>query len=129
VTAYVRFPLSLRDVEDLLHERGIDNCHKTVRHWVDRFGTYFTHNIRKSWSEGMRQRSQWPWHPGEVFVKIRRQTHYFWHAIDHEGDVLEPFVMKTRDKASALKFMRKSMKRYSNPQVVVTGRSHSCRAA
>jgi putative transposase len=38
---YVRFPLSLRNVEDLPHERGIDICHETVRHWVDRFDTYF----------------------------------------------------------------------------------------
>jgi putative transposase len=55
VMMYVRFPLSLRNVEDLLHERGIDICHETVRHWVDRFGTYFAHKIRKRRSEGMRQ--------------------------------------------------------------------------
>jgi putative transposase len=55
VMMYVRFPLSLRNVEDLLHERGIDICHETVRHWVDRFGTYFAHKIRKRRSEAMRQ--------------------------------------------------------------------------
>ena len=55
VMMYVRFPLSLRNVENLLDERGIDICHETVRHWVDRFGTYFVHKIRKRRSEGMRQ--------------------------------------------------------------------------
>jgi putative transposase len=120
VMLYVRFPLSLRNVEDLLHERGIDICHETVRHWVDRFGTYFAHKIRKHRSEGMRQSPQWQWHLDEVFVKIRGQTHYLWRAVDHEGEVLESFVTKTRDKASALKFMRKVMKRYGNPRVVVT---------
>nr|WP_321361512.1 IS6 family transposase [uncultured Hyphomonas sp.] len=129
VMMYVRFPLSLRNVEDLLHERGIDICHETVRHWVDRFGTYFAYKIRKRRSERMRQSSQWQWHLDEVFVKIRGRTHYLWRAVDHEGEVLESFVTKTRDKASALKFMRKAMKRYGNPKVVVTDKCPSYRAA
>lgn len=129
VMMYVRFPLSLRNVEDLLHERGIDICHDTVRHWVDRFGTHFAHLIRKHRSERMRQSPQWQWHLDEVFVKIRGQTHYLWRAVDHEGEVLESFVTKTRDKASVLKFMRKAMKRYGNPQIVVTDSCRSYRAA
>jgi len=129
VMMYVRFPLSLRNVEDLLHERGIDICHETVRHWVDRFGIYFAHKIRKRRSERMRHLPQWQWHLDEVFVKIRGKTHYLWRAVDHEGEVLESFVTKTRDKASALKFMRKAMKRYGNPQVVVTDRLRSYGAA
>ena len=129
VMMYVRFPLSLRNVEDLLHERGIDIFHETVRHWVDRFGTYFAHKIRKHRSERMRHSPQWQWHLDEVFVKIRGKTHYLWRAVDHEGEVLEFFVTKTRDKASALKFMRKAMKRYGSPQVVVTDRLRSYGAA
>ena len=70
VMMYVRFPLSLRNVEDLVHERGIDICHETVRHWVDRFGTYFAHKIRKRRSEVMRHSPQWQCHLDEVFVKI-----------------------------------------------------------
>ncbi len=62
-------------------------------------------------------------------MKIRGQTHYLWRAVDHEGEVLEPFVTKSRDKASALKFMRKAMTRYGNPQVVVTDRLRSYGAA
>ena len=111
VMMYVRFPPSLRNVEDLLHERGIDICHETVRHWVDRFGTYFAHKIRKRRSEAMRQSPQWQWHLDEIFVKIRGQTHYLWCAVDHEGEVLESYVTKTRDKASALKFLKKCMVR------------------
>jgi transposase-like protein len=123
------FRCHLRNVEDLLHERGIDICHETVRHWVDRFGTYFAHKIRKRRSEAMRQSPQWQWHLDEVFVKIRGQTHYLWRAVDHEGEVLESFVTKTRDKASALKFLKKAMKRYGNPHVVVTDKCPSYRAA
>jgi putative transposase len=76
---------------------------------------YFAHKIRKRRSERMRQSPQWQWHLDEVFVKIRGKTHYLWLAVDHEGEVLESFVTMTRDKASALKFMRKAMKRYGNP--------------
>jgi putative transposase len=77
----------------------------------------------------MRQSPQWQWHLDEVFVKIRGKTHYLWRAVDHEGEILESFATRTRDKASALKFMRKAMKRYGNPQVVVIGRRRSYRAA
>ena len=120
VMMYIRFPLSLRNVEDLLHERGIDICHESVRLWVDRFGTFFARTIRKRRAQGMRQATQWRWHVDEVFVKIAGETHYLWRAIDHEGEVLEAYVTKTRDKAAALKFLKKAMKRYGNPNVIVT---------
>jgi putative transposase len=129
VLMYVRFPLSLRNVEDLLHERGIDVCHESVRLWVDRFGTYFAEKIRKRRSEAMQRVKQWCWHLDEVFVKIRGETHYLWRAVDHEGEVLEAYVTKKRDKAAALKFLRKAMKRYGNPEVVVTDKCPSYHAA
>jgi len=121
VLMYVRFPLSLRNVEDLLHERGIDISHESVRLWVDRFGTYFAHKIRKRRSESMRQSPQWRWHLDEVFVKIRGERHYLWRAVDHEGEVLESYVTK--------KFLKKAMKRYGNPHIVVTDRCPSYRSA
>lgn len=125
VLMYVRFPLSLRNVEDLLHERGIDACHESVHLWVDRLGSYFANRIRKRRSEAMRMVNQWCWHLDEVFVKVRGETHYFWRAVDHEGEVMEACVTKKRDKAAALKFLRKAMKRYGNPQVVVTDKCPS----
>lgn len=74
------FLLSLRNVEDLLHERGIDVCHESVRFWIDRFGTHFASTIRKRRSEAMRREWQWRWHLDEVFVKIRGETPYLWRA-------------------------------------------------
>lgn len=106
---YVRFPLSLRNVEDLLHERGIDVCHESVRLWVDRLGTYFADKIRKRRPEVMRRVKQWRWDPDEVFVKIRVETHYLWRAVDHEGEVLEACVTEKRDKRASLKFVRNAM--------------------
>ena len=76
VMMYVRFPLSLRNVEDLLHERGIDVCHESIRLWVDRFGPMFAGKIRVRRASFMRQIPQWRWHLDEVFVKINGVQHY-----------------------------------------------------
>ncbi|MBI1236230.1 MAG: IS6 family transposase [Alphaproteobacteria bacterium] len=129
VMMYVRFPLSLRNVEDLLHERGIDLSHESVRFWWNRFGPMFAAEIRRKRADKLRAWDQWQWHLDEVFVKINGVTHYLWRAVDHEGEVLEAFVTKRRDRHAALKFLRKAMKRYGNPEVIVTDRLRSYKAA
>ena len=129
VMLYVRFPLSLRNVEDLLHERGIDVSHETIRFWWNRFGPLFAAEIRRKRVDRMRSGTHWRWHLDEVFVKINGETHYLWRAVDHEGEVLESFVTKRRDRKAALKFLRKSMKRFGNPNVIVTDKLRSYGAA
>ena len=129
VMLYVRFPLSLRNVEDLLHERGIEISHETVRFWWNRFGPMFAAEIRRNRVSRMRSYSNWQWHLDEVFVKINGETHYLWRAVDHEGEVLESYVTKRRDRKAALKFLRKAMKRYGGPEVVVTDKLRSYGAA
>ena len=120
---------TLRQVEDLLHERGIDVSYETVRAWWNRFGPLFAAEIRKKRSASMLGFPQWRWHLDEVFVRISGETHYLWRAVDHEGEVLEAFVTKTRDRKAALRFLKKAMKRYGRPQVIVTDRLRSYRAA
>ena len=129
VMLYVRFPLSLRNVEDLLHERGIEISHETVRFWWNRFGPMFAAEIRRNRVSRMRSYSNWQWHLDEVFVKINGEMHYLWRAVDHEGEVLESYVTKRRDRKAALKFLRKAMKRYGGPEVVVTDKLRSYGAA
>ena len=129
VMMYVRFPLSLRNVEDLLHERGIEISHETVRLWWNRFGPMFASEIRRKRASRMRGYSNWQWHLDEVFVKINGETHYLWRAVDHEGEVLESYVTKRRDRKAALKFLRKSMKRYGKPHIIVTDKLRSYGAA
>ena len=122
VMMYIRYPLSLRQVEDLLFERGIDICHETVRFWWNRFGPMFAAEIRKR-RVHHRSYSQWRWHLDEVFVRINGETHYLWRAVDHEGEVLEVFATKRRDRKGALKFLKPTMKRYGRPWSIVTDRS------
>jgi putative transposase len=129
VMMYVRYPLSLRNVEDLLHERGIEISHETVRFWWNRFGPLFAAEIRKKRVQHLRAHSNWQWHLDEVFVKINGETHYLWRAVDHEGEVLESYVTKCRDRKAALKFLRKSMKRSGQPRIIVTDKLGSYRAA
>jgi putative transposase len=128
VLMYIRYPLSLRQVEDLLFERGIDICHETVRFWWNRFGPMFAAEIRKR-RINHRLHSTWRWHLDEVFVRINGETHYLWRAVDHEGEVLEVFVTKRRDRRAALNFLKRAMKRYGQPKVIVTDRLRSYRAA
>jgi len=126
---YVGFPLSLRNVEDLLHERGIDVSHESVRFRWQRFGPKFAAEIRKTRAERLRSWPQWRWHLDEMFVKINGERHYLWRAVDHEGEFLESFVTKTRDKKAALKFLKKSMTRLGRPHVLVTDKLRSYGAA
>ena len=126
---YIRFPLLLRNVEDLLHERGIDISHKAVRFWWVRFGPMFAAEIRRRRVDRMRAGRQWRWHLDEMFVKINGETHYLWRAVDHEGEVLESFVTKTRDRRSASKFLKKSLRRHGRPDMLVTDRLRSYGAA
>ena len=126
---YVRFPLSLRNGEDLLHERGIEISHESVRFWWNRFGPMFASEIRRNRVSRMRAYSNWLWHLDEVFVKINGATHYLWRAVDHEGEVLESYVKRRRDRKAALKFPRKSMRCYGNPDVLVTDKLRSRGAA
>lgn len=128
VMFYVRFLLSLRNVEGLLHERGIEISHETMRYWWNRFGPMFASEIRKRRIGAMRS-SRWRWHLDEVFVKVNGETHYLWRAVDHEGEVLEIYVTKTRDRTAALAFLKKLMRRHGKTEELVTDKLGSYGAA
>lgn len=85
VMLYVRLPLSLQNVEDLLHERGVDVSHESVRFWWHRFDPMFASEIKKRRIESMKS-SKWRWYLDEMFVKIIGEHHHLWRAVDHEGE-------------------------------------------
>ena len=126
VLYYVRYPLSLRQVEDILHERGIDVCHETVRYWWNKFGCLFDKEMKKRPNH---QVSNWRWHIDEVFVKINGELHYLWRAVDQEGTVLDCYVSKRRNKKAALKVLKKLMSRHGRPKEIVTDKLPSYKAA
>ena len=108
--------------------RGIDICHETVRYWWTRVGPLCAAEIRKR-RVPHRCYSLWRWHLDEVCVRINGKTHSRWRAVDHEGEVVEVFVTKRRDRRAALEFQTRAMTRYGRPASIVTDRRQSYRAA
>jgi putative transposase len=105
---YLRFTLSLRDVEDLLAERGIIVSYETVRRWVNHFGPMIAADLRSR-----RPKPHTTWHLDEVYLKIDGRMVYLWRAVDAEGEVLDVLVQSKRNKHAALKLMRKLLKKYA----------------
>lgn len=129
VMMYIRFPLSLRQVEELLFERGIDVSYETVRFWWNRFGPLFATQIRKRRLTHPGYHSNWQWHLDEVFVKVNGETRYLWRAVDHEGEVLDAIVTKKRDRKATLNILKHLIKKYGRPAKIVTDRLRSYKAA
>ena len=122
---YLRFTLSLRDVEDLLAERGIMVSYETVRRWVNHFGPMIAADLRKR-----RPKPHTTWHLDEVYLKIAGRMVYLWRAVDAEGEVLDVLVQSRRNKRAALKLMRKLLKKYGFvPDKLVTDDLRSYAAA
>jgi putative transposase len=129
VLLYVKYPLSLRHVEDILAERGINISHETVRQWWSRFGPLFAAEIKKKRISARHGMPQWRWHLDEVFVKINGEMRYLWRAVDHEGEVLEVVVTKRRNRQAALGLLKTLMKKYGRPLAIVTDKLRSYGAA
>jgi transposase-like protein len=125
VWLYVRFTLSYRDIEDLLAERGLDVSYETVRRWVLKLGPLFARELRRQ-----RPRPRSTWHLDEMAVVIAGRQFWLWRAVDDEGEVLDLLVQRRRDKAAAVKLMRKLLKKQGfTPDVLVTDRLRSYGAA
>ncbi|MDJ0465848.1 IS6 family transposase [Streptomyces sp. H27-C3] len=125
VWLYHRFPLSFREVEEMMLERGIVVTYETVRQWARKFGRAYAATLRRR-----RPRPGGKWHLDEVFLKINGELKYLWRAVDADGNVLDILVTHRRDTAAARRFFRQLMKGTgSMPRVVVTGKLRSYRAA
>src|SRR5215510_4815512 len=121
VWLYLRFTLSYRDVEDLLAERGFDISYETVRRWVLKFGLAIARRLRQR-----RPRPSDRWHLDEMVVRIAREWLYLWRAVDDEGEVLDMLVQRRRDTRSALRLMRKLLKKQGFvPKCLVTDKLRS----
>ncbi|MFE2282516.1 IS6 family transposase [Streptomyces sp. NPDC059454] len=125
VWLYFRFPLSFREVEELMLQRGVIVSYETVRLWCAKFG--------QAYANGLRSRRPRPgdrWHVDEVFVKINGEPKYLWRAVDSDGNVLDVLVQNRRDKAAARRFFHRLMKKTrAVPRVVVTDKLRSYGAA
>ena len=121
---YHRFTLSLRDIEDLLLERGVSGTYESVRNWCDRFGAQFAHCAK-----AVRRRPGSTWHLDELFVKLRGEPYVLWRAVDEHGMELDVLLQKKRDKAAAKRFFRQILRSNPAPRKIVTDQLRSYRAA
>jgi len=115
VWLYLRFTLSLRDVEEMLAERGLDLTYETVRRWVGKFGPLFARELRKR-----RPRPTARWHLDEMVVTIAGKRHWLWRAVDDEGEVLDMLVQTRRDTRAAVRIMRKLVRKLGFAPETVT---------
>jgi putative transposase len=116
VWLYHRFPLSFREVEEMMLERGVVVTYETIRQWCRKFGQAFANGLRRR-----RARPGDTWHLDEVFITIHGKTHYLWRAVDQDGTVLDILVTSHRDATAATRFFRKLLTGLrSVPRVLVT---------
>lgn len=120
VWLYHRFALSLRDVEDLLAERGVTVSYETIRVWCRRFGPQIAAKIRRD-----RPAPADKWHLDEMVIVIGGRKHWLWRAVDAKGDTLDILVQSCRNASAAKHFIRKLMKRWGRPRVLVTDKLRS----
>jgi putative transposase len=116
VWLYFRFSLSLRNVEDLLAERGVDVSYETIRCWTRKFGRQYARNLRRS-----RSLPPATWHLDEMVVRIGGRRMFLWRAVDSEGEVLDMLVQKRRNRAVAVRLARKLLTGPGvRPEAIVT---------
>src|SRR6516162_11875683 len=121
VWLYLRFTLSYRDVSDLLAERGLIVSNESIRRWVLKFGPVIAKNLRV-----IRPKAYTRWHLDEMVVSLSGKQMYMWRAVDGEGEVLEILVQSQRDKAAAMRLLRKLLRRQGfAPTVIVTDKLRS----
>ena len=125
VWLYFRFTLSVRDMEEMLAERGIETNYETIRCWTLKFGRFFAQNLRRS-----RPKPTGRWHLDEMVVKISGKRMWLWRAVDDEGEVLDVLVQKRRNTKAAMRLFRKLLKHTGvRPETISTDRLASYRAA
>lgn len=117
VYLYYRFPLSFRDVEEMMAARGVTVSYETIRTWCERFGRHYAGKLRQTYSKG----STHCWHLDECCLVINGQRQWLWRAVDQEGTVLDILVQPKRDKGAARRFFRKLLCTQGTvPRTVVT---------
>jgi putative transposase len=121
---YFRFQLRLRDIEELLFERGVVVSYESVRRWCDKFGTGFAHRIKAA-----RRKPGSTWHLDELFVMLRGEPYVLWRAVDEHGAELDILLQKRRDTSAAERFFRRVLRSCPTPRKIVTDQLRSYPAA
>ena len=121
---YLAYGLSLRDLKEMMVERGISVDHSTIHRWVVHFSPLLLKRLNR------RKRSvTGKWHMDETYIKVRGRWMYLYRAIDSVGDTVEFWFSEHRDLPAAKRFLRKALKRHGRPERIVIDGSHTNRKA
>ena len=112
---YFRFTLSLRDVEELLAERGIDVSYETIRCWTIKFGPRIARRLKQ-----LRPAPSPRWHLDEMVCNVGGRRMYLWRAVDDEGEVLDLVMQRERDTAAASRLLRRLLRNQPVEPAVIT---------
>ena len=121
---YHRFNLSLRDIEELLLERGVSVTYESIRNWCDRFGAQLARRAKAA-----RGKPGSTWHLDELMLKLRGKPYVLWRAVDEHGIELDVLLQTRRNKAAAKRFFRRVLRSCPVPQKIVTDQLRSYPAA
>jgi putative transposase len=116
--------VSLRDIEELLFERGVIVTYETVRRWCDKFGAGIAHRVK-----AVRRNPGSTWHLDEMFVTLRGEPHLLWRAVDEHGTRHDTLLQKRRDEAAAKRFFKRVLRSSPVPRKIVTDQLLSYPAA
>lgn len=126
VRHYYRYKLSLRDISEMLLERGINVTYETIRQWCKTWGPVFASKIRQKRGAGFKDK----WHIDEMRIKIKGEIFWLWRLIDSDGDEIEVLLQRRRDAKSAIRFLKKAVKRLGfSPRVMITDKLRSYKKA
>ena len=121
VWLYYRFNLSLRDIEDLLAQRGITVSREAIRLWCIKFGALYARRLKRK-HRGYGD----TFYIDEVFVKINGKQHYLWRAVDQDGEVVDVLLQARRDGAAAKRFFKRLLRSHGDePRKIVTDKLRS----
>jgi transposase-like protein len=121
---YLAYGLSLRDLEEMMAERGISVDHATIHRWIVRYSP----ELLKRFSARKRGVTA-KWHVDETYIKVRVQWEYLYRAIDSHGDTVEFWFSERRNLTAAKRFLREALKRHGRPERIMIGGSQTKREA
>ncbi len=116
---YLQFPISYRDLEQMLADRGVEVDHTTLSRWVQRFAPELEKRLRRHLRP-----CRGPWHVDETYIRVGGQWRYLYRAVDGSGQTIDFLLSAKRDKEAARRFFQRALNRENtrNPRVVVTDR-------
>ncbi|PVE20153.1 IS6 family transposase, partial [Microvirga sp. KLBC 81] len=121
---YLAYSLSLRDLEEMMAERGISVDHATIHRWTVHYAPLLLERFDRR-KRAVTSR----WHVDETYIKVRGRWMYLYRAIDSNGDTVEFWFSERRNLTAAKRFLRKALKRHGRPERIVIDGSQTNREA